>query len=129
MTEALEGGCACGRVRYRISGAPRFSFHCQCRKCQRATAGGHSSAVVADGKSVKLSGELKFFEQQADSGYLTRAGCCPNCGSPVLNLTARFPESRYIHAATLDDPASFRPERVVFRAEAQPWDHVDPDLP
>ena len=44
-------------------------------------------------------------------------------------LTARFPESRYIHAATLDHPASFRPERVVFRPEAQPWDYVDPDLP
>ena len=40
------GGCACGAVRYRACGAIEFAFHCHCRKCQRATGGGHSSAFA-----------------------------------------------------------------------------------
>ena len=129
MAEPITGGCACGRVRYEITGDLGFSFHCHCRKCQRITGTGHASAFVVEAKALALTGTLAYFEQPSDSGHATRSGFCPGCGSPVLNRAERFPESRYIHAATLDDPALFKPERVVFRATAQPWDHVDPTLP
>jgi len=129
MSEPITGDCACGAVRYEIAGSFGFSFHCQCRKCQRATGTGHSSAFVVDIADTTLAGQLRYYEQPSDSGYLTRGAFCPVCGSPVFAMTDRFSERRYIHAATLDDPSLFRPERVVFRAEAQPWDHMDPVLP
>ena len=35
MSEAYTGGCACGAIRYEISGEPMVSNDCQCRDCQR----------------------------------------------------------------------------------------------
>jgi hypothetical protein len=41
----MEGHCACGEVRYRLSGKP-FAVHCcHCRSCQRETG----SAFVING--------------------------------------------------------------------------------
>ena len=37
MAQGVEGGCACGAVRYRLSSAPMFVHCCHCRDCQRQT--------------------------------------------------------------------------------------------
>ena len=75
------------------------------------------------------TGEITFYDRPSDSGHTVSQGFCAKCGSPVMNKNAGYPDSRYFHAATLDDPSLFRPERVLFRDAAQPWDHIDPDLP
>jgi hypothetical protein len=126
---AMTGGCACGAIRYQSSEPPRFSFHCQCRQCQRATGGGHASAFILAAEAVKITGEITFYDRPSDSGHTVSQGFCAKCGSPVMNKNAGYPDSRYFHAATLDDPSLFRPERVLFRDASQPWDHIDPDLP
>ena len=45
-----------------------------------------------------------------------------------MNLNSGHPDSRYVHAVTLDEPSTFKPTAVVFREFAQPWDHVGPAL-
>ena len=32
----VEGGCLCGRVRYRVAGAPVRVTHCHCTLCRRS---------------------------------------------------------------------------------------------
>ena len=32
-----EGGCSCGKVRYRLTAEPMFVHCCHCRQCQRIT--------------------------------------------------------------------------------------------
>ena len=123
-----RGGCACGAVRYRAHGPIEFSFHCHCRKCQRATGGGHASAFAVKRVAIEITGEVRQYEQSSDSGAATYGGFCPNCGSPLFSRTARFPDRLYLHAATLDDPADFSPNFVVFEEAAQPWDPIAPEL-
>lgn len=125
----LTGGCACGAVRYRITAEPGFSFHCQCRQCQRATGTGHASLFVMPKDSVSVEGDVKFYAQTADDGATVSRGFCPRCGSPVLGKTSGSPDVLLIAAASLDAPALFKPQKVVFSASGQPWDYVDPALP
>jgi hypothetical protein len=130
MTDTvLSGGCACGGVRYRATAEPDFSLNCQCRKCQRITGTGYACLFRLGVDDVSIEGEIRTFDQPSDSGSTTSSGFCPACGSPVFGSTERFPDVLYFHAATLDDPSRFRPEFVAFRDAAQPWDHVDPDIP
>src|SRR4051812_17077729 len=35
LMSVLEGGCACGAVRYRLTSAPMFVNCCHCTDCQR----------------------------------------------------------------------------------------------
>jgi hypothetical protein len=127
-TAKLTGGCACGAVRYEITGAPDFSFLCQCRRCQRATGTGHAPGFKIERENLSVSGTLTSYQVEADSGYLASHEFCPVCGSPVFSSTERFPSSCSVYAASLDDPSAFEPERVIFHTSAQPWDYVDPRL-
>jgi hypothetical protein len=34
-----------------------------------------------------------------------------------------------LRVGSLDDPSEFRPEADIFVGSAQPWDHMNPDLP
>ncbi len=126
---AFEGGCACGAVRYTSQVQPQFSFHCQCRQCQRASGTGHSSQFVVPAAAVTVNGELKFHDQTADDGNTVSRGFCPVCGSPVMGRSSGHPGIVIIHAASLDDPSRFKPQKVVWSAEGQAWDFIDPGLP
>ena len=37
--QKLEGGCACGATRYKLTDQPLIVHACHCRDCQRITAG------------------------------------------------------------------------------------------
>ena len=124
---ALTGGCACGAVRYESGSGPEFSLHCQCRQCQRASGTGHGSSIVVPLESFTVTGELRFYDQQSDSGNTVSRGFCPVCGSPVLNRNSGYPDKRYIHVGSLDDPSAFKPDVVVFSDSAQPWDYMGSD--
>lgn len=128
MSETMTGGCACGAVRYEASGPAEFAFNCHCRKCQRATGGGHASAFAVDRAEITLTGNVREYAQPSDSGSPTHSGFCPVCGSPILSRTDRFPDRLYIHAATLDDPSAFAPQFAIHADAAQPWDAVRADL-
>ena len=54
---------------------------------------------------------------------------CPRCGTQLSYSSARFPGEKHFYAATLDDPAAYRPERHYFWAEHLPWLHLSDDLP
>jgi hypothetical protein len=39
MSEVRTGGCACGALRFEVTGAPIFDGHCHCRECQKTSGG------------------------------------------------------------------------------------------
>lgn len=107
----MTGGCACGAVRYEITGEPVMAGHCQCRDCQRMT------------------GTLKYHRSTADSGSTVARGFCPECGSFISGTSSAMPQLTTVAAASLDDPSQFHPQLVVYTCSAQPWDRMDPALP
>jgi len=130
MSQAYTGGCACGAVRYEISGEPMFQNHCQCLDCQRKSGTGHGSYLTfASRKGVTLTGKATQWDLKGDSGNVKTRGFCPTCGSPVYLTFAAMPDLFTIHAASLDDPSRYKPQAVTYHVRGHAWDQLDPALP
>ncbi len=104
MSDELTGGCACGRIRYRVKVANDEAYLCHCRMCQRAT-GGVSIAF----KNVKKA-DLNW-QHEPDwyqSSPIALRPYCRECGTP---LGFAFPDSENIDltVGSFDEPARFKP--------------------
>lgn len=126
--DSLKGHCLCGSVQYEIKGKPQFSFLCQCRQCQRITGSGHSAEFAVSDEITSITGELKCYDMTSDNGNTISSGFCSNCGNPVLKRSSGYPGLLFFHAATLENPALFKPQKVFWASSSQPWDFVDPEL-
>ena len=130
MALSRTGGCLCGGVQYEFSGEPVFGLLCHCRDCQRQSGGAYTAGLRIPAASFRITrGEAKLYAKAADSGNQVTRAFCPECGSMLfLDVSAR-PDLVAIRVGTLDDPSWFRPEADIFVQSAQPWDHMNPDLP
>jgi len=105
MSEEVSGGCACGRVRYRVQIDNDEAYLCHCRMCQRAT-GGVSIAF----KNVKKADVA--WEREPDwyqSSPIAQRPYCRECGT---SLGFAFPdgENMDVTVGSLDDPSRYRPK-------------------
>jgi hypothetical protein len=65
----------------------------------------------------------------SDAGNRVTRAFCPDCGSPLFIRVSARPDIVGLRVGSLDDPSEFRPEADIFVKSAQPWDHMNPDLP
>lgn len=129
MSDAYQGGCACGAVRYDIADEPLAMNDCQCRDCQRRSGTGHGSYLTFPNKArVRVDGQAAFWNVAGDNGNVKTHAFCPRCGSPVYLTFAAAPDLFTIHAASLDDPGRYRPSVVTYTSRGHAWDPIDPAL-
>jgi hypothetical protein len=127
---SFAGGCACGAIRYECSAEPVFSVNCHCLECQRVGGSAFTSLMIVPKADFRLvKGGPKYYESPADSGFFLQRGFCPECGSPVVATEDHRPLLVLVHAGSMDDPSRFEPAADIFASRAQPWDHMDPELP
>jgi len=124
------GGCACGAVRYVCAQAPLAMVNCHCRDCQQAGGSGFSPTVVVPAASFQvISGKPTFHAVEADSGHTATRAFCASCGASLFASSTGRIDLIAIRAGSLDDPSWFRPQAEIWVARAQPWVHLDPDVP
>jgi hypothetical protein len=123
VDEIREGGCGCGAVRYRVSGAPIFVNNCHCRQCQQQT--GSTSVVNAFFEAERvmlLSGELTEHTVKAGSGGPHVIVRCAACGAALWSYYPRLGRLGLgLRMGTLDEPGAFTPDAVIYTGEAMPW--------
>lgn len=115
-----EGGCSCGRIRFRLEARPIVTHCCHCRQCQRVTGSAFVlNAIVETGKVKLLCGEpikIRF------AGTTHTAWFCGHCGTYVYSAyDGRFGGCRFVRVGVLDDPDAFPPDVHIFTASKQPW--------
>lgn len=104
--ESMEGGCACGAIRYRITHVPADAGFCHCRLCQRTTgAAVVASASVPIDAFEYLQGEPTVY---ASSAWGERR-FCGRCGAQLEYRLSDAPRTVEINYATLDEPSRLRP--------------------
>lgn len=127
MTEAYAGGCACGAIRYEMSGQPVFQNHCQCLQCQKRSGTGHSSYLTFPRRdAMRITGRASEWRVAGDSGNDKVHAFCPTCGTPVYLSFSAMPDMIAIHATSLDDPSRFRPQALTYSIRGHAWDAIDP---
>ena len=116
MTEARQGGCVCGVVRYQVRGDPMLTV-CHCTWCQRRTGSAFGVGAVFKAEDVNLAGEtLNAYRHNSDeSGRWLDQQFCTRCGTNVGFILEAAPGIQAISAGTFDDPSWIRPDRSKFR--------------
>ena len=56
LMSGLEGGCACGKVQYRLTSSPMFVHCCHCLNCQRQTGSAFALNLLIEATQVELLG-------------------------------------------------------------------------
>jgi hypothetical protein len=79
---SLTGRCACGTVRFQVTGEPRRVGLCHCTTCRKAHASAFHPFAAYLEKDVVIAGRLECWE--SSPGYLK--AFCPLCGSHVAAL-------------------------------------------
>lgn len=132
MTDAcLEGGCACGAVRYRLSAEPIFVNQCYCRLCQRQT--GAASAVNAFIETTELhhaSGALTEHEFTTGSGGKQIVVRCATCGTPVWSHYSGLDRrAAAVRVGTLDDPSKVGLDALIYTRDKPEWAALTANTP
>jgi hypothetical protein len=120
--EKVTGGCKCGAVRYRGERADAPMFRCHCRDCQQLTGGGHANMMPLVRETFALEGDVTTYAMQGGSGKLTYSLFCGACGSQLIRRSERSNDRLYVHAGSLDAPATFTPQMSIYTDAAQHWD-------
>ena len=126
----LEGGCACGAVRYRLTSAPMIVHCCHCRDCQRQTGGAFAvNALIETDRIEMLSGEPVAISMPTDSSRPHDVYRCPACETALWSDYGRRPVLRFVRAMTLDDPDAVPPDVHIFTRSKLPWVGLPPEVP
>src|SRR3954464_14635497 len=117
MTMSSEGGCLCGKLRYRLGGSVRNSRICYCIDC-RSASGAPGVAWVSVGKVdfLVLSGELK---QVRHADRLRSFAAC--CGTPILIQDAEDSEWVDVTTSSLDSPEVHSPQAAIWTEDRLSW--------
>lgn len=125
LTQALEGGCTCGHVRYRITSNPLIVHCCHCRWCQRQTGSAFALNALFEATSVELiKGDISEESILSPSGKGQIIARCPKCKIAVWSnyFMGGIKELiRFIRVGTLDDPDKLPPDVHIFTSTKQPW--------
>lgn len=128
---SLEGGCACGQIRYRMASRPMFVNCCHCRWCQRETGASFALNAIIEADRVELlDGTPEVVNTPSQSGQGQKISRCPRCRIALWSNYAGSGDAiRFVRVGTLDDPDRLSPDAHIYTASKQPWVVLAPDVP
>jgi hypothetical protein len=122
MASTLEGGCACGAVRYRLTSGPMFVHCCHCHDCQRQTGSAFViNALIETDRIALLADEPRPVPVPTDSGRPHDIYRCAVCQTAVWSDYGRRPGLRFVRVGTLDDPMALPPDVHIYTRSKLPW--------
>jgi len=130
MESLLEGGCACGAVRYRLAAAPMFVNCCHCTWCQRETGGGFAiNAIIETSRVVVTKGVSEAAPTPSESGRGQIIHRCPGCHVALWSHYGERTAMAFVRAGALDDAAAVTPGAFIFTRSKLPWVVLPPEIP
>jgi hypothetical protein len=122
----LEGSCHCGKVRFSLEApSPVPYLRCFCSICRKtAGSGGFGINLGARIAGMAIEGEEHIRVYDPAGGRTDGSGrrFCGNCGSPLWNWDANWPDLIHPHAGAVDTPLPVPPTHVdMMLGSAMDW--------
>ena len=113
-----EGGCLCGRVRFRVSAPPLVTMACHCTGCQKLTSSAFSlsAAIPSEGFEV-TQGEPVIGALHG----VNRHFYCPWCMSWMFTRPGGMDWFVNVRATLFDDPSGLAPFVETWTREKLAW--------
>ena len=126
----LEGGCACGEVRYRLTAPPMFVHCCHCTSCQTETGSAFVlNALIESDRVETIAGGAVPVLTPSESGRGQQIWRCPACQVALWsNYGGTKDVIRFVRIGTLDDPAALPPDVHIYTRSKLPWVQLPPDV-
>jgi hypothetical protein len=130
MNPTIEGGCACGQVRYRLASRPMFVHCCHCKDCQRQTGSAFViNALIETDRIEKLNGETKAVAVPTDSGRPHDIHRCPSCETALWSHYGGRQALAFVRVGTLDEPSELPPDVHIYTRSKLPWVALPANVP
>jgi hypothetical protein len=129
---SLEGGCACGHVRYRILGEPLIVHCCHCTWCQRETGSAFAINALFPSACVTPLGatDPAVVPTPSESGKGQDIARCPKCYVALWsNYGGAGKLVKFVRVGSLDEPQRFTPDVHIFTCSKVPWVALPLDVP
>ena len=118
---ARKGQCACGEIKYSVTGEPMHTVFCYCKDCQRLTSTDKwFGAFFAKDNFQLTAGSPKIYSRTSDAGNIVNALFCGNCATTIAG---ELPAINFysVAVATLLDAGDMQPSIVLYAASAPSW--------
>jgi hypothetical protein len=132
ITYPIEGGCACGKIRYQLLCAPLVVNCCHCTYCQRETGSSFAlNAVIEATNLIHITPQQPFLTKiSSASGNGQTLARCLECYVVVWsNYSFNGPFTRCVRVGTLDQPDVLGgPEAHVYVESKQKWVNLEGEM-
>ncbi len=114
-----QGSCYCGSVQYQIDDEPKRIVNCHCKLCRAHSGTSLSTYAIFLYKNFTLiQGESLLKSHCID---LATKHFCRQCGTPIYNLNARYPNACMVFIGTLENFEGYQPEINIWWDSQLDW--------
>ncbi|MBJ7498143.1 MAG: GFA family protein [Sphingopyxis sp.] len=126
--DAIDGGCLCGAIQFRITGTLGDVRLCHCDLCRRANGSAFSAncrVLVSDFRVIRQAALISEYQSSPGAWKCF----CSICGSPVYSRVEWDAEFIRVRLGTLPRDTQVRVVAHVWTGSKAAWDHIVDDLP
>jgi hypothetical protein len=124
----LDGACLCGRIRYEITGEPRFMYQCYCGKCRAASGASFVTNIIVDAAAFRITrGKEALAAYESSPGKFRHF--CSGCGSPIYSHGEKTRDVVAVRCGTLREDPGLRVAYHAFVESKAPWVDIQGEQP
>jgi|SRR5579871_2970882 len=127
----MQGGCACGEIRYHLKSTPMWVNACHCTWCQRETGTAFAvNALIETDRIELLKGKPEAIATPSKSGKGQTIFRCPRCQVALWShYGGGGPKIAFIRTGALDAGHNLKPDVHIYTSSKLPWVVLPPDVP
>lgn len=129
MSEGFEGGCLCGRLRFRLKTDPIAVNCCHCRDCRRRSGSAFAVNAMIEATRIEQVGGAWNAADQLGTAVGSRQWRCAECGVLLFTDHRLFGDAmRFVRVGALDEGWRLPPDTHFFTRDKFPWVTIPADM-